>query len=153
MRRRFGIGRAIAASISVVVMGALVPTFSFAQNTAAGTLSPMATSPVYESAFDGYQPFQDSEVKSWLEANEEIAKTDYMGGMAGTGQVKGVGVVSTQPKSASAAPGKRENGSDTAKVSKAEDKQRMEKMDNVPSPVKPANAPTNSQPLQPSPAK
>ena len=70
--------------LAIVISGvALSPALVFGQvsvgDRALGSTAPAA----YQSAFDGYQPFVDTEMKPWRRANEEIAKTDYMGGMSG----------------------------------------------------------------------
>ena len=72
------------SKVTTVIAGvALCPAFVFGQ-IPVGDSAPASMAPAaYQSAFDGYKPFVETEMKPWRRANEEIAKTDYMGGMSG----------------------------------------------------------------------
>ena len=53
---------------------------------------PVAAIPAvkYESAFSGYQPFREQKIRSWKEANQEVADNPGMGSMGSMGTMGGM---------------------------------------------------------------
>ena len=148
MRQKFCL-TVVAAVVSVIVLSASVPHTAFAQGAVSGDSSPSSMSPMYESAFEGYQPFQDSQMKSWVTANEDIAKTDYMGGMAGMGQENDGAPGSAKTKLSPAAMTQRTNDSDSKRTGNTDSQQSADKMRTMPAPVTPAKASANAGPTKP----
>ncbi len=44
-----------------------------------------ATTPAYDSAFDGYRPFQDEKLAPWREVNDEVGRVGGQIGIFGGG--------------------------------------------------------------------
>ena len=82
----------------VAAGGWLAITLTIAATTAAGQSSklpnpadPRTESPAakHESAFSDYQPFREQKIRSWKEANQEVADNPGMGSMGSMGSMKG----------------------------------------------------------------
>lgn len=61
----------------------------------------------YESAFEGFRPFQEQEVASWREANEEVARVGGHMGVLKSGQESSV---AGRQEGKAAEPGKMMHG-------------------------------------------
>lgn len=91
----------------LVALSALAAGGAFAQGGARN--DPAAAQPAaqplrYESAFEGFRPFQEQELASWREVNEEAAR---VGGHAG---------VLKSGEASKGADGQEEKGADSGKM-------------------------------------
>lgn len=91
------------AKNTLAALALLAPKLLLAENTTVPATAPAARQSLYESAFEGYQPFQETELKSWRSTNEAIAKTDDTDAMGGMKKGVDTAPAAAQPNGASTA--------------------------------------------------
>ena len=104
MRIRFVVeGCFSILSLTISVATAAAQSSKLPNPADAGAAAPAAN---YESPFASYQPFRDENVRSWQEANKEVADSPGMGSMGGMKHTPGMAMPGMDAKTGDAPKGK-----------------------------------------------